>query len=535
MFSGWPIRKKLLLGISLLVLIVGTLAVSGFRGVYAYRGLVRSMRHRVEERPLARDLARRVSELRVELGQVRQIHEQTREAASVFPREAFRAKFNEVKNALEVYHQRLDWNRDLESSFGDNRDERETVGKMKSLVDGIDRLAQDQGWWWLEDVNIALLSDQLEKLHLLSDQLPEFQDERVRQYTNDVRAQYHTFIALMWVTSLAALLLLGLLARMFYVWIFQPLQLLIDGSRYVARGNFQHRIKLSTHDEMSELSDAMNAMTSRFQDIRDDLDRQVELRTKQVVRSEQLASVGFLAAGVAHEINNPLASIALAAESLEMRLHDTMQADDTKADSEHNREITVTRNYLRMIQDEAFRCKQITETLLDFSRKGDSQRHVVDIRELVQGVIDMAAHVGQYKGKKIRFQADDPVRAMVNPQEIKQVVLNIITNACDSVEVGGTVDVEVKQLENRAVILVTDDGCGMTEEVQKHMFVPFFTRRRDGKGTGLGLAISFRIISEHGGNIDVTSEGPGKGARFQVNLPTAPTTPKEKRNQYQAA
>ena len=534
MFSGWPIRKKLLLGISLLVLIVSTLAFSGFRGVYAYRGLVRSMRHRIEERPLARDLARRVSELRVEIGQLQQIHEETREAASIFPREAFRARFSEVQIALKIYQQWLDQNRELGPSFGDNRDEWETVHKLQSLVDGIDHLDRDQNWW-LQDVDMAILNDQLEELHQLSAQLPKFHDERVRQYTYDVRAQYRTWIALTWVTSLAALMLLGLLARLFYVWIFQPLQLLIDGSRYVARGNFQHRIELNTDDEMSELSKAMNAMTQHFQNVRNELDEQVELKTKQVVRSEQLASVGFLAAGVAHEINNPLASISLCAESLEMRLHDIMQADDVKNDDEHNQEITVTRNYLRMIQDEAFRCKQITEKLLDFSRKGDSQRHVADLRELVQSVIDMAAHIGQYKGKTIRFHADAPVCATVNPQEMKQVVLNLITNACDSVDVGGIVDVEVKLAANRAVILVTDDGCGMTEEVQKHLFDPFFTRRRDGQGTGLGLTISHRIISEHNGSIDMTSGGPGQGSQFQISLPATLAKQKEKYDQYQAA
>ena len=96
--------------------------------------------------------------------------------------------------------------------------------------------------------------------------------------------------------------------------------MLVKGSRRVAAGEFGYRIALQTHDEMAELADALNDMTARFQAIRDDLDRQVQERTKQVVRSEQLASVGFLAAGVAHEINNPLASIAMCAESLESRL-----------------------------------------------------------------------------------------------------------------------------------------------------------------------------------------------------------------------
>ena len=116
--------------------------------------------------------------------------------------------------------------------------------------------------------------------------------------------------------------------RVFYKWFAHPLQMLVDGSRQVAAGKFDHRIQLDG-DEMGELAEAMNAMTARFQEIRDDLDRQVHERTKQVVRSEQLASVGFLAAGVAHEINNPLASIALCSESLEGRLQELL--DDVDA------------------------------------------------------------------------------------------------------------------------------------------------------------------------------------------------------------
>ena len=131
---------------------------------------------------------------------------------------------------------------------------------------------------------------------------------------------------------------------------------------------------------------AMNAMTERFLKIRDDLDlqiqerdEQVRQRTKQVVRSEQLAAVGFLAAGVAHEINNPLATIAWAAEALEMRLHDIIQQDEQQPDGEHDEEIEVLRKYLRKIQDEAFRCKGITEKLLDYSRMGDVQKHPTEL------------------------------------------------------------------------------------------------------------------------------------------------------------
>ena len=137
----------------------------------------------------------------------------------------------------------------------------------------------------------------------------------------DVRTQYRAWIILTWVcTVAAAILMLGVHPA------FLPLDLPAAADadrRLAARGrpaSSTTAFELDTHDEMAELAEAMNDMTARFQAIRDDLDRQVQERTKQVVRSEQLASVGFLAAGVAHEINNPLASIALCAESLESRL-----------------------------------------------------------------------------------------------------------------------------------------------------------------------------------------------------------------------
>jgi signal transduction histidine kinase len=303
--------------------------------------------------------------------------------------------------------------------------------------------------------------------------------------------------------------------QLFRKWIARPLATLVRGSREVAAGQFDHRIQLDTDDEMRELADSMNAMTTRFQEIRDDLDCQVRERTKQVVRSEQLASVGFLAAGVAHEINNPLASIAMCSESLEGRLAELWN----HVGESHSTERDVVRNYLEMIQKEAFRCKQITEKLLDFSRMGDPERHNTDLRELAAGVIEMIRHLGNYQNKNVVLRENGPVIAEVCPQEIKQVVLNLITNGLDSVESGGTVTVSVAIRGKDAQLVVEDNGCGMTEEVMRHLFEPFFTRRRGGQGTGLGLSISYRIVEEHHGQITAESAGPGTGSKFTVAVP----------------
>ena len=301
---------------------------------------------------------------------------------------------------------------------------------------------------------------------------------------------------------------------------------MIVGSRRVAAGDFDHRITIHGKDEMSELAAALNEMTERFQVICADLDRQVRERTSQVVRSEQLASVGFLAAGVAHEINNPLASIAMCAESLEMRHSSGTLSEPDQAEG--------VRTYLQMIQEEAFRCKEITEKLLDFSRLGESRRTNTDLRELVQGVIDMVAHLGKYHEKKVVLTPSKTVIAPINPQELKQVMLNLIVNGLDSLDPGGQVTVELGIREGMAEIVVRDNGCGMSHDILEHIFEPFFTRRRSGQGTGLGLSIAFRIVADHGGQIKAESEGPGCGSRLRVTLPLAGAN-KELDHRHQAA
>jgi signal transduction histidine kinase len=314
--------------------------------------------------------------------------------------------------------------------------------------------------------------------------------------------------------------MLVVLLRLFYAWVMNPLQVLIDGSRRIAKyDDFAHRIRLATQDEMAELAESMNAMTARFLTIKTDQEDTIRRRTQEVVRNEQLASVGFLAAGVAHEINNPLASIAMCAESLESRLRDIIAGDDIRPEPEQNSEVAILRKYLRRIQDEAFRCKEITGRLLDFSRVGSARKEATDLTELVQGVIEMVSHLENYRDKTIDFAPGQRVVATVNAQEMKQVVLNLVTNALDSLNLGGTVWVSLGKLGQQAELIVRDNGCGMTPEVLRHLFEPFFTRRRDGKGTGLGLSITCRIIQEHGGSIEPSSGGPGKGSQMKVLLP----------------
>ncbi len=131
----------------------------------------------------------------------------------------------------------------------------------------------------------------------------------------------------------------------------------------------------------------------------------------------------------------------------------------------------------------------------------------------------MVRHLGKYQNRNLEFAEGEPVIAPVNAQEIKQVVLNLVTNALDSLDAGGTLTIQLTRKPDFAEMIFTDNGCGMNQEVLKHLFEPFFTRRRNGQGTGLGLSIVYRIVSEHGGQIEATSAGPGRGSQFLVTFP----------------
>lgn len=533
MFSQWPIRVKLLIGLGLLVAVVVCLSSSGLWSTYSYRSLVKSLSWRSVELPLAADLTAQVGDLRNMLSELRGLRAGSfsHVGADRHPiqirmvRDQFISSLDETTETLDSYRQQLQHKLQDGGTIADTQQEWQTVHKLDTALGDLHEAVRGEDWM-LDDLKIERLDHELEHVQNLAAELPSHLYKRLGGLAAEVRGQYRALIIAAWIGSILAFLIFLLFLRLFYRWILRPLRILIAGSRRVAGGEFFYRIQLDSGDEMAELAAAMNSMTSRFQAIRDDLDRQVQERTKQVVRNEQLASVGFLAAGVAHEINNPLASIALCAESLESRTRDLLNPEDP----EH----AVILQYFRMIQTEAFRCKEITEKLLDFSRIGEVKRQNTELGELVQGVIDMVRHLGKYQHKKIEFSAPAPVMASVNAREIKQVVLNLLTNALDCTAEDGQIWIGLERRHAVAEFVVADDGCGMEPEVLDRVFEPFFTRRKAGQGTGLGLSITHRIVADHGGEITVESPGPGQGATFRVRLPLV-ANEKESRDRYPQA
>ncbi|HUP78383.1 MAG TPA: HAMP domain-containing sensor histidine kinase [Pirellula sp.] len=539
LISKSTIRKKLLVSMLVLGIVVGVLGYSSFRGVYAYRDLVTTLSSRASEMPLTTELTRSIDELRNGFQNV-DIREPMEFSLpnphhfdSLKSQRHFSEKLHHVHVVLALYKSRLE-KLNVDNSFlSDLSDEFEKSAEIAELLNTISIRHQDLLESGSVPHTIQQLQD-LERLSKLAHILPTFFSNRMASFRNDVRSGYRTWIALAWSSAtLAAFLLIGLIAYA-RIAVIKPFKELLAGSRRVASGDFAHRIHIESRDELSELADAINLGAASFLSIQRDLNEQVRERSQEVIRNEQLASVGFLAAGVAHEINNPLASIAWSAEALESRLHRILhpvesQNERTPEESAPGFDLDTLRNYLRRIQDEAFRCKGITERLLDFSRLGTEQRkQSIDMNEIVGDVVDMVRHLGQFRTQKIEFQPRPmPMIAWASPQEMKQVVLNLLTNSLESLDPqrsDGCVEITLEALHDSVRLVIEDNGCGMTDEVLQHLFEPFFTRRRDGRGTGLGLPITSRIIADHGGRITPKSQGINCGTRFEVILPNQPVS-----------
>lgn len=541
MFSAWTIRKKLLISMLVFGIVVAVLGYSSFRGVFAYRILAMTLSNRASEMPLTTELTRAIDELRI--GFRRMDLNEPLEFTLHYDFEAqnrqyrFRQQLHRVREVLAHYKARLEHS-DIDDPFlSDRRDEIEKTNELTDLLNEISRRNVDLAASGSIANDINQMQD-LERLSNLAHILPTLLTAKMASFRDEVRSRYRTWIAMTTSSAiLAAILLIGLIVYT-RIAVIKPFKELLAGSRRVASGDFSHRILVESKDELAELADAINLGATSFLEIQRDLNEQVRERSREVIRNEQLASVGFLAAGVAHEINNPLASIAWSAEALESRLHRILHPADSAAGTEASPsnepemqgvDLDTLRTYLRRIQDEAFRCKGITERLLDFSRLGTEQRkQSIDMNEVVQDVVDMVRHLGQFRSQRIEFTPRPmPMIAWASPQEMKQVVLNLLTNSLESIDPArddGCVRITLDALSDSVRLVIEDNGVGMTEEVLKHLFEPFFTRRRDGRGTGLGLPITSRIIADHGGRITPKSQGPNCGSRFELILPNQPAT-----------
>jgi len=277
---------------------------------------------------------------------------------------------------------------------------------------------------------------------------------------------------------------------------------------------------------VKQASDIIRLKTNQIVEARDNLEEKVEDRAKQIKetyqelqeaqkrlgRSEKLAGIGTLAAGVAHEINNPLASVAGCAEGLIDRLDNL--------DFKTNDDREVFPDYLDTIYNETYRCKLIISKLLDFSRQKPPVFGNIDINTLVSDVVKTVGR--QTDSKKVNVLlalSSRPLAIWGDVNQLKQVFTNFISNASDAIQYEGSIWVSTTSCNDSVQITFKDTGYGIAPENINKIFEPFFTTKEPGKGTGLGLAICYGIIEEHEGKISVDSKGIGHGTTFMISLP----------------
>lgn len=237
------------------------------------------------------------------------------------------------------------------------------------------------------------------------------------------------------------------------------------------------------------------------------------MQEMHLIQAEKMSSIGVLATGIAHEINNPLTSVAGFAEALMRRFRDD---PDLKADMR----LDVFPHYLEVIVRECYRCKGIIDLLLSFGRKSDGFPVKVDVNRVLQEILELLSYQSSFRQVQVvtHLKPDLP-RILGDPCGLRQVCMNLLVNAHQSIDGPGLVEVETSQMEDGLVkVLIRDTGCGMSREVQDRIWEPFFTTKEVGSGVGLGLALTYNIIKSHNGEIRVDS-GVGSGSAFTVLLP----------------
>ena len=331
------------------------------------------------------------------------------------------------------------------------------------------------------------------------------------------------------VTSLiAAVVLLSLLfATLIWLMVYKPIRQLIAGTNHVAAGELDSKIRVRSRDELGELAHSFNRMTVELKRANEEIGEwtktleervqkkttELQLAQEHVLRVEKLASIGKLAAIVAHEINNPLAGILVYARLVLKRLE---RRGDTDRDTDE------TRKHVETIAAESARCGEIVKGLLQFSRQTKPNVKENDLNDIIAESLRLVRHKIELSGARAVMKCDPGLKHIVcDEQQIKQALVALLINACEAVHPGdGEIVVSSRYVTDSSLaeIRVSDNGVGMDQETKRQIFEPFFTTKEQGKGVGLGLAVVYGIVTGHGGEIDVES-APGCGTTFVLKLP----------------
>jgi signal transduction histidine kinase len=285
-----------------------------------------------------------------------------------------------------------------------------------------------------------------------------------------------------------------------------PIRNLERITKKITRGDFSEVIEVRGHDEVASLAESFNQMEDKLDHAMTALEETIKrLREKQdqLVEAEKLALVGKLAAGIAHEINNPLTSVL----TFSNLMLEQCAPDDPR------------RERLRLMARETERARNIVRQLLNFGRETVIKPEKININQPVAEIADSLVAQEAFKGIELAMKlGDDLPEIEADPAQIGQVVLNMLLNAIHAITPPGRIEVSTRLAGTQVEIVFTDTGKGIPEEHLHKIFDPFFTTKDASKGTGLGLAVSYGIVKKHGGDIEVASTE-GKGTIFTVRLP----------------
>jgi two-component system NtrC family sensor kinase len=321
----------------------------------------------------------------------------------------------------------------------------------------------------------------------------------LEQKFSDMRAET---LAIFLGISLLGVIMSILAANFFSNSIVKPVNNLVAVSQAISRGDFSVRVETKSAAEIGELETTFNLMASALKARDEEIGR---LNRQHIMRSEKLASIGRLAAGIAHEINNPLTSV-LTFSSLLLK-----NAEDGQKER------------LDIIVKETTRCREIVRRLLNFSRQTEPRKEKCNVNLVVENALSLTKNQLQAGTNAIAVKKDlaELPPLQLDRNQMLEVLINMIINAADAMAKGGG-ELGIKTClteDGKAVeIRISDTGCGISKENLEKVFDPFFTTKAVGKGTGLGLAVTYGIIDGHNGSIDVESEV-GKGTMFVIRMP----------------
>jgi two-component system NtrC family sensor kinase len=325
----------------------------------------------------------------------------------------------------------------------------------------------------------------------------------------------------------SVLLVITIAIAFLNVMIVKPVGKLMEGTRQIASGNLDHRIQLKQRDEIGQLGESFNTMTQSLQREEDEnklwaetlqlrVDEKSEELTrihKRIFHVEKMASLGTLAATVAHELNNPLEGIVTYAKVIGKRLR--KQPEPPPA-------IAETLEEMEIIGREATRCGEIVKNLLLFSKKERGDFAPASLNSVVEKSVSLMKH--HFEMARVQFAIDLPqqsVELFCDANQIEQALVALFVNGVEAMPNGGELKVKVELFESakQATVRVQDSGVGISAVDLPHIFEPFYSTKSQGQGTGLGLSVVYGIAERHGGTIEVTT-AEGKGTTFTLTLPT---------------